>query len=136
MEKLVATRGSVATAYGAHTGIGTYPILLYGSDEIKKNIYQKLVLGEWMSCYNLTEPMQVQMQIPGKTIAKLSKDQSIYEITGQKIWISNAGFAEVFIVFGKIEDDKYITGFVFEKSKVNGLSLGDEEKIRTKCIFD
>ena len=120
--------GSVATAYGAHTGIGTYPILLYGSEEIKKKYLPKISSGEWMSCYNLTEPNAGSDANSGKTTAELSEDKSKYEITGQKIWISNAGFADVFIVFGKIEDDKYITGFVFEKSKVNGLSFGDEEK--------
>ena len=70
-----------------------------------------------MSCYNLTEPNAGSDANSSKTIAKLSKDQSKYEITGQKIWISNAGFAEVFIVFGKIEDDKYITGFVLKNLK-------------------
>ena len=120
--------GSIATAYGAHTGIGTYPILLYGNEELKKHFLPKISSGEWISCYNLTEPNAGSDANSGTTTAKLSEDQKYYEITGQKIWISNAGFAEVFIVFGKIGDDKNITGFVFEKSKVNGLTLGEEEK--------
>ena len=119
--------GSVATAYGAHTGIGTYPILLYGSEETKKKFLPKISSGEWFSCYNLTEPNAGSDANSGKTVAELSSDGKNYEITGQKIWISNAGFAEVFIVFAKIENDKNITGFVFEKSKVNGLTLGEEE---------
>ena len=120
--------GSVATAYGAHTGIGTYPILLYGNEELKNHFLPKISSGEWMSCYNLTEPNAGSDANSGTTTATLSEDKKYYEITGQKIWISNAGFAEVFIVFGKIDDDKNITGFVFEKSKVNGLTLGEEEK--------
>ena len=73
--------GSVATAYGAHTGIGTYPILLYGSEEIKKKYLPKISSGEWMSCYNLTEPNAGSDANSGKTIAKLSKDQSKYWLT-------------------------------------------------------
>lgn len=120
--------GSVATAYGAHTGIGTYPILYYGSEEIKKKYLPKIASGEWLSCYNLTEPNAGSDANSGKTVAILSEDGEHYEITGQKIWISNAGFSEVFIVFARIGDDENITGFVLEKSKSNGITLGDEEK--------
>jgi len=126
--EISAYSGSVATAYGAHTGIGTYPILYYGSEEIKKKYLPKIVSGEWLSCYNLTEPNAGSDANSGKTVAVLSEDGENYEITGQKIWISNAGFAEVFIVFARIGDDKNITGFVLEKSKSNGITLGDEEK--------
>tara|TARA_Y100000589_G_scaffold9813_1_gene8251 strand:- start:19523 stop:21319 length:1797 start_codon:yes stop_codon:yes gene_type:complete len=120
--------GSVATAYGAHTGIGTYPILYYGSEEIKNKYLPKIASGEWLSCYNLTEPNAGSDANAGSTSAKLSEDKKYYEISGQKIWISNAGFAEVFIVFAKIDQDENITGFVLEKSISNGISLGDEEK--------
>ena len=126
--EISAYSGSVATAYGAHTGIGTYPILYYGSEEIKKKYLPKIASGEWLSCYNLTEPNAGSDANSGKTVAVLSEDGENYEITGQKIWISNAGFAEVFIVFARIGDDKNITGFVLEKSKSNGITLGDEEK--------
>ena len=120
--------GSVATAYGAHTGIGTYPILYYGNEDVKKRFLPKIASGEWLSCYNLTEPNAGSDANAGATIATLDEEKKNYEITGQKIWISNAGFAEVFIVFGRIGDDKNITGFVLEKSSSNGITLGDEEK--------
>ncbi len=120
--------GSVATAYGAHTGIGTYPILYYGSEEVKKHFLPKIASGEWISCYNLTEPNAGSDANAGQTIAVLDNDKKNYEITGQKIWISNAGFSEVFILFARIQDDKNITGFVLEKSKSNGITLGEEEK--------
>ncbi len=119
--------GSIATAYGAHTGIGTLPILFYGSEEIKKKYLPKICSGEWMSCYNLTEPDAGSDANSGKTTAVLTSDEKAYEITGQKIWISNAGFAEVFILFGRIENDKNITGFVLDKSTSNGITLGEEE---------
>ena len=118
--------GSVATAYGAHTGIGTYPILYYGSEKIKQKYLPKIASGEWISCYNLTEPNAGSDANSGKTKAIL--DNENYELTGQKIWISNAGFAEVFIVFAKIDNDENITGFVLEKSKSKGITLGEEEK--------
>ena len=124
--EMSADSGSVATAYGAHTGIGTYPILYYGSEEIKKKYLPKIASGEWISCYNLTEPNAGSDANSGKTKAVLKNEN--YEISGQKIWISNAGFAEVFIVFAKIEDDENITGFVLEKSQTNGIMLGEEEK--------
>tara|TARA_B100000579_G_scaffold54192_2_gene38003 strand:- start:18997 stop:20793 length:1797 start_codon:yes stop_codon:yes gene_type:complete len=126
--EMSAYSGSVATAYGAHTGIGTYPILYYGTEEVKKEFLPKIASGEWISCYNLTEPNAGSDANSGTTKAVLSKDGGSYQITGQKIWISNAGFSEVFIVFARIEDDKNITGFVLNKSKSEGLTLGDEEK--------
>lgn len=126
-EEISSVTGSLATAYGAHTGIGTLPILLYGSDAIKAKYLPKVASGEWMSCYNLTEPDAGSDANAGKTKAVLTPDGTHYEITGQKIWISNAGFADVFIVFARIEDDKNITGFVFHKDEVTGLTLGDEE---------
>jgi alkylation response protein AidB-like acyl-CoA dehydrogenase len=126
--EISAYSGSVATAYGAHTGIGTYPILYYGSEEVKKKYLPKIASGEWLSCYNLTEPNAGSDANAGKTIAVLCEDGENYKITGQKIWISNAGFAEVFILFARIEDDENITGFVIEKSKSNGITLGEEEK--------
>ena len=127
-EEISSLSGSLATAYGAHTGIGTLPIELYGNEEIKKHFLPKITSGEWISCYNLTEPNAGSDANSGKTKAVLTADGKHYEISGQKIWISNAGFADVFIVFARIENDKNITGFVFEKNKVKGLSLNEEEK--------
>lgn len=120
--------GSVATAFGAHTGIGTLPITLYGTEEQKKKYVPKLATGEWFGAYCLTEPGAGSDANSGKTKAVLSEDGKHYHITGQKMWISNAGFCDVFIVFARIEDDKYITGFIVEKDLENGISLGEEEK--------
>ncbi|MAE14653.1 MAG: acyl-CoA dehydrogenase [Crocinitomicaceae bacterium] len=126
-EEISSLSGSIATAFGAHTGIGTLPILLYGNEEQKMHYLPKISSGEWIACYNLTEPDAGSDANSGKTKAVLSEDGKHYEITGQKIWISNAGFAHVFIVFARIENDKNITGFVFEKDQVEGLTLNPEE---------
>ena len=126
-EEISSLSGSVATAFGAHTGIGTLPILLYGNEEQKMHYLPKISSGEWIACYNLTEPDAGSDANSGKTKAVLSEDGKHYEITGQKIWISNAGFAHVFIVFARIDNDKNITGFVFEKDQVEGLTLNPEE---------
>ena len=126
-EEISSLSGSIATAFGAHTGIGTLPILLYGNEEQKMYYLPKISSGEWMACYNLTEPDAGSDANSGKTKAVLTEDEKHYEITGQKIWISNAGFAHVFIVFARIENDKNITAFIFEKDKVEGLTLNPEE---------
>lgn len=122
--------GSIATAFGAHTGIGTMPITLYGTEEQKKKYVPKLATGEVFGAYCLTEPGAGSDANSGKTKAVLSEDGKYYSITGQKMWISNAGFASTFIVFARIEDDKYITGFIveYDKENPNGISLGEEEK--------
>lgn len=120
--------GSFSTAFGAHTGIGTMPITLYGTEEQKKKYVPKLASGEWFGAYCLTEPGAGSDANSGKTKAVLSEDGKYYSITGQKMWISNAGFCNLFIVFARIEDDKYITGFIVENDPENGISLGDEEK--------
>lgn len=120
--------GSIATAFGAHTGIGTMPITLYGSEEQKKKYVPKLATGEWFGAYCLTEPGAGSDANSGKTKAVLSDDGKYYSISGQKMWISNAGFANVFIVFARIEDDKNITGFIVENDKENGITFGEEEK--------
>ncbi|MAN58677.1 MAG: acyl-CoA dehydrogenase [Flavobacteriaceae bacterium] len=120
--------GSVATAFGAHTGIGTMPITLYGTEEQKKKYVPKLATGEWFGAYCLTEPGAGSDANSGKTKAELSEDGTHYKINGQKMWISNAGFADVFIVFARIEDDKYITGFIVENDAENGITFGEEEK--------
>ena len=120
--------GSFSTAFGAHTGIGTMPITLYGTEEQKQKYVPKLASGEWFGAYCLTEPGAGSDANSGKTKAVLSEDGKYYSITGQKMWISNAGFCNLFIVFARIEDDKNITGFIVENDPSNGISLGDEEK--------
>lgn len=120
--------GSFSTAFGAHTGIGTMPITLYGNEEQKQKYVPKLASGEWFGAYCLTEPGAGSDANSGKTKAVLSDDKKHYLISGQKMWISNAGFCSIFIVFARIEDDKNITGFIVENDPKNGITLGDEEK--------
>src|SRR5210317_1776996 len=124
------TSGSVATAYGAHTGIAILPIYLFGNEDQKQKYLPKLSSGEWFGSYCLTEPTAGSDANSGKTKAILSDDGTHYKISGQKMWISNAGFAEIFIVFARIEDDKNITGFLLEydKENPNGVTFGEEEK--------
>ena len=119
--------GSFSTAFGAHTGIGTMPITLYGTEEQKQKYVPKLASGEWFGAYCLTEPGAGSDANSGKTKAVLSEDGKYYSITGQKMWISNAGFCSVFIVFARIGDDKNITGFILENTADNGISMGEEE---------
>jgi alkylation response protein AidB-like acyl-CoA dehydrogenase len=121
--------GSFSTAFGAHTGIGTMPITLYGSEEQKLKYVPKLASGEWFGAYCLTEPGAGSDANSGKTKAELSADGKSYKINGQKMWISNAGFCNVMIVFARIEDDKNITGFIveYDAANPNGITLGEEE---------
>ena len=119
--------GSFSTAFGAHTGIGTMPITLYGTEEQKQKYVPKLASGEWFGAYCLTEPGAGSDANSGKTKAVLSEDGTHYSITGQKMWISNAGFCSVFIVFARIGDDKNITGFIVENDPENGISMNEEE---------
>jgi alkylation response protein AidB-like acyl-CoA dehydrogenase len=120
--------GSFSTAFGAHTGIGTMPITLYGTEAQKQKYVPKLATGEWFGAYCLTEPGAGSDANSGKTKAVLSADKKFYSITGQKMWISNAGFCNMFIVFARIENDKNITGFIVENDPKNGITLGEEEK--------
>ncbi len=120
--------GSIATAFGAHTGIGTMPITLYGTEEQKKKYVPRLATGEWFGAYALTEPGAGSDANSGKTKAEISADGKSYKINGQKMWISNAGFCDLLIVFTRIEDDKNITGFIVENDKNNGITMGEEEK--------
>jgi len=124
---VVGIGGSFSTAYGAHTGIGTLPIIYYGTEEQKKNYLPKLASGEWKAAYCLTEPDAGSDANSGKTSAKLTDDGKSYLINGQKMWISNAGFADLFIVFAKIDDDKKLSAFLVEKT-FGGITLNDEEK--------
>jgi len=121
--------GSFSTAFGAHTGIGTMPITLYGTEEQKKKYIPKLASGEWFGSYCLTEPSAGSDANSGKTKAVLSEDGKYYSITGQKMWISNAGFCNLMIVFARIEDDKNITSFIveYDRENPNGITMGEEE---------
>ncbi|WP_041779241.1 acyl-CoA dehydrogenase family protein [Belliella baltica] len=127
MADIIGSAGSFSTTYGAHTGIGTLPILYYGTEEQKAKYLPKLATGEWAACYCLTEPDAGSDANSGKTKATLTADGKHYLINGQKMWISNAGFADIFIVFAKIEDDKNLTAFVVEKG-FGGISMNEEEK--------
>lgn len=124
---IVASSGSFSTAYGAHTGIGTLPILYYGNEDQKSKYVPKLATGEWKASYCLTEPDAGSDANSGKTKAVLNEAGTHYLITGQKMWISNAGFADLFIVFAKIEDDKNLTAFLVEKT-FGGITMNDEER--------
>ena len=124
---IIGASGSFSTTYGAHTGIGTLPIIYYGTEEQKQKYLPKLATGEWAACYCLTEPDAGSDANSGKTKATLSEDGTQYLITGQKMWISNAGFADLFIVFAKIADDKNLTAFIVEKT-FGGITMNEEEK--------
>ena len=124
---IIGGAGSFSTTYGAHTGIGTLPILYYGSEDQKSKYLPKLATGEWAACYCLTEPDAGSDANSGKTKATLTEDGKHYLINGQKMWISNAGFADLFIVFAKIENDKNLTAFIVEKG-FGGITMNEEEK--------
>ncbi len=115
---------SFAVALAAHTGIGMLPILYFGTDAQKEKYLPKLALGELKASYCLTEPGSGSDALAAKTKAVLSPDGKHYILNGQKMWITNAGFADVFIVFAQVDGDKF-TGFIVEKGE--GLTLGNEE---------
>jgi len=117
---------SFAVALSAHTGIGTLPILYYGNEEQKAKYIPKLASGEWKAAYCLTEPNAGSDANSGKTKAKLSDDGKHYIINGQKMWITNGGFADVFTVFAKIDDDENLSAFIIEKS-FGGITMNPEE---------
>ncbi len=118
---------SFSVAYGAHTGIGTLPLLYYGNEEQKKKFIPKLSSGEWKAAYCLTEPSSGSDANSGKSKAKLTDDGKHYIINGQKMWITNGGFANLFTVFAKIDDDKNLTAFLVEADR-DGITLNAEEK--------
>jgi alkylation response protein AidB-like acyl-CoA dehydrogenase len=118
---------SFSVAFGAHTGIGTLPLLYYGNESQKEKYIPKLATGEWKAAYCLTEPGSGSDANSGKTKAVLSEDGRNYILNGQKMWITNGGFADLFTVFAKIDDDKNLTAFLVE-AKSEGISLNPEEK--------
>lgn len=117
---------SFAVALSAHTGIGTLPVLYYGSEEQKSKYIPKLGTGEWKAAYCLTEPNSGSDANSGKTRAKITDDGRHYVINGQKMWITNGGFADVFIVFAKIDEDKNLTAFIVERG-FGGITMNPEE---------
>lgn len=117
---------SFSVAYAAHTGIGTLPILFYGNADQKARYIPKLTSGEWKASYCLTEPGSGSDANSGKTRAVLSADGKHYVINGQKMWITNGGFADVYVVFAKIDQDENLSAFIVERS-FPGISLNPEE---------
>lgn len=118
---------SFAVAQAAHSGIGTLPILYYGNEQQKKKYIPKLASGEWKGAYCLTEPGAGSDANSGKSRATLSEDGKYYILNGQKMWITNGGFADVFTVFAKIDDDENLSAFIVE-ANYEGISLNPEEK--------
>ena len=116
---------SFAVAIAAHTGIGTLPILHFGTPEQKQRYIPKLATGEWVGAYGLTEPNSGSDALSAKTTARLSDDGKHYILNGQKVWITNGGFADVYTVFAKVDGDKF-TGFIVERG-FEGFSQGPEE---------
>lgn len=117
---------SFAVALSAHTGIGTLPILYYGTQEQKMRYLPRLASGEWKASYCLTEPNSGSDANAAKTKAVLSADGTHYLLNGQKMWITNGGFADLFIVFAKIDDDKNLSAFIVEKD-FGGITMNAEE---------
>ncbi len=116
---------SFSVAIAAHTGIGTLPILYFGTDAQKQKYIPKLTSGEWKGSYGLTEPNAGSDALSAKTTAVLSEDGKHYILNGQKCWITNGGFANVYTVFAKIDGDKF-TGFIVDRD-TEGFTLGAEE---------
>ena len=125
MTEYLGAGHATSVALSAHTGIGTLPILYFGTDAQKNKYLPKLASGEWKGSYCLTEPGSGSDALAAKTKAVLSEDKKHYILNGQKMWITNAGFADVFTVFAQVDGTKF-TGFIVEKG-YEGLSLGDEE---------
>jgi len=124
-EKLAKTGGFIVS-YGSHIGIGTMPIIYFGTDAQKEKYLPPLSTGELLAAYALTERSSGSDALNAKTKAVLSEDGKHYILNGEKMWITNAGFADIFIVFAKIDGEKF-TGFIVE-TKFPGVSVGSEEK--------
>jgi len=123
---------SFSVAYMAHCGIGTLPIMYYGNKYQREHYVTKLATGEFIGAYCLTEPGAGSDANSGKTNAKLSEDGKHYILNGQKMWITNAGFADTLVVFAKIDTDRVLSAFIVE-SKYPGVVIGpDEHKMGIK----
>ena len=117
---------SFTVAYSAHVGIGTMPIVYYGNEAQKTKYLPKLATGEWIAAYCLTEPNAGSDANSGRTKATLSDDGKHYILNGQKMWITNGGFADVLTVFAKIDNDRVLSAFIVE-SNLPGISMNPEE---------
>ena len=117
---------SFSVAFMAHTGIGTLPLLYYGNDEQKEKYLPRLATGEWLAAYCLTEPGAGSDANAGKTKAVLSEDGKHYILNGQKMWITNGGFADLLTVFAKIDNDRVLSAFLVESS-TEGITMNPEE---------
>ncbi|MFN3534267.1 MAG: acyl-CoA dehydrogenase family protein, partial [Desulfatiglandales bacterium] len=122
----MGTAGSFSVVYGAHTGIGTLPIVFFGNEEQKKKYLPKLASGEWCAAYCLTEPNAGSDALNARTRASLSEDGKYYILNGEKMFITNAGWASSFVVYAKV-DGEHFTGFIVEKD-FPGVSTGKEEE--------
>jgi len=130
MESMIVAEGlgggySFSVAMAANSGIGTLPILYFGTEAQKAKYIPKLASGEWKGAYGLTEPNSGSDALGAKSIAKLSDDGKHYILNGQKCWITNGGFADVYTVFAKIDGDKF-TAFILERG-MEGFTQGPEE---------
>ncbi|MFD2573365.1 acyl-CoA dehydrogenase family protein [Spirosoma soli] len=117
---------SFSVALSAHTGIGTLPIVYYGNDDQKSKYLPKLANGEWKAAYCLTEPDSGSDANSGKTKATLSEDGQYYVLNGQKMWITNGGFADIYIVFAKVDTDKNLSAFIVERG-YEGITMNEPE---------
>ncbi|RJR27794.1 MAG: acyl-CoA dehydrogenase, partial [Desulfobacteraceae bacterium] len=122
----MGTAGSFSVVYGAHTGIGTLPIVYFGNEEQKKKYLPKLSSGDWCAAYCLTESGAGSDALNARTKAVLSPDGKYYILNGEKMFITNAGWASSFVVYAKV-DGQHFTGFIVEKD-FPGVSTGAEEK--------
>ena len=122
----MARAGGFSLSYGAHVGIGTLPIVLFGNEEQKKKYLPELATGEKIAAYALTEPGSGSDALAAKTTAKLNEEGTHYILNGEKQWITNSAFAHVFIVYAKI-DNEHFSAFIVERD-FPGVSTGPEEK--------
>ncbi len=123
---------SFSVAYSAHTGIGTCPLLYYGNDELREKYIPRMATGELLSAYCLTEPGAGSDANAGKTRATLTEDGKHYILNGQKMWITNGGFADIFTVFAKIDNDRCLTAFLVEANSPGVVRNPEEKKMGIK----
>jgi alkylation response protein AidB-like acyl-CoA dehydrogenase len=126
VSEVMSTGGAFATSYGVHTGIGTLPVLYFGNEDQKERYLPRLATGELMGCYALTEAGSGSDALAAKTHAELSADGTFYTINGEKLFVTNGGFADLFTVFAKVNGMDF-TAFIVERG-CEGVSIGAEEK--------
>src|ERR671923_2867121 len=130
----IAKSGSFSVTFGGHVGIGTLPIVFFGTEEQKKKYLPKLASGEWVGAYALSESTSGSDALNCRTKAVLSSDRKHYILNGEKMWITNANFADVFIVFAKVDGEKF-TAFIVEKT-FPGFNVGAEEHPAERAYRD